>query len=87
MGRTVPSYRQALEAELQRWMKMARLLRPEHKAALEEIAEAARSLAGAASYAANPSVADSALLSALIKLQAEVDRLKREVEELKRSQR
>ncbi len=83
MGRTVPSYRQALEAEAERWMKMARVLRPEHKQSLEQLIEAARSLASAASYAALPSVTDSMLLSALIKLQCEVKKLRREMEELK----
>jgi len=83
MGRTVPSYRQALEAEAEKWRKMERVLRPEHAQSLEQLIEAARSLASAASYAALPSVADSMLLSALIKLQCEVNKLRRELEELK----
>ncbi len=83
MGRTIPSYRQALEAEAERWRKMERVLRPEHAQSLEQLIEAARSLASAASYAALPSVTDSMLLSALIKLQCEVNKLRREMEELK----
>ena len=83
MGRTVPSYRQALEAEAERWRKMERVLRPEHAQSLEQLIEAARSLASAASYAALPSITDSMLLSALIKLQCEVNKLKKQVEELR----
>lgn len=86
MGRTVPSYRQALEEEIAKWSKMLRVLRPEHRKALEELFNTARNLASAGSYAARPSVYESMVLTMLVKMQAEIDKLKRELDELRRRQ-
>ncbi len=39
MGKTVPSYRMALEDEIQRWSDFSRALRAEEKEAFDQIME------------------------------------------------
>ena len=54
MGKTVESYRMALEAEIHRWDGFARALRKEDREAFEEMMDMCRSYAMASSNATNP---------------------------------
>ena len=65
MGRTVPSWRMALEEEAKRWNKFARILRREDRPIFEEMVDEARRYACEASAAAFPSQAEGMLLSIL----------------------
>ncbi len=69
MGRTVPTYRQALEERLKRWDAFARLLTtPEDRAAFDLVRTAARRYAAQATYVGSPDLLEAILLSVLTDL-------------------
>ena len=69
MGRTVPTYRQALEERLKRWEEFGRLLTtPEERAAFETIRTGARRYVAQATYVGSPDLLESLLLSVLLDL-------------------
>ncbi len=69
MGRTVPTYRQALEERMKRWEAFARLLTtPEDRAAFARVTTAARRYAAQATYVGSPDLLESILLSVLTDL-------------------
>jgi hypothetical protein len=82
MGRTVLSYRQALNREIASWADFRRGLSPENQACFDDIMNMARQHADASSLAARPVVSESVFMVVLTglvdkvrKLQAQVDRL------------
>lgn len=69
MGRTVPTYRQALEERMKRWDEFARLLTtPEDRGAFDLVRTAARRYAAQATYVGSPDLLESILLSVLTDL-------------------
>ena len=69
MGRTVPTYRQALEERLKRWDAFARLLTsPEDRAAFELVRTGARRYVAQATYVGSPDLLEAILLSVLTDL-------------------
>jgi len=73
MGRTAPTYRQALEERLKRWDEFARLLTtPEDRAAFELVRTGARRYVAQATYVGSPDLLEAILLSVLTDLAARV---------------
>ncbi len=73
MGRTAPTYRQALEERMKRWDEFARLLTsPEERAAFEMVRTGARRYAAQATYVGSPDLLESILLSVLTDLAVRV---------------
>jgi len=69
VGRTVPTYRQALEERMKRWDAFARLLTtPEDRAAFELVRTGARRYAAQATYVGSPDLLEAILLSVLTDL-------------------
>ena len=69
MGRTAPTYRQALEERLKRWDAFARLLTtPEDRAAFDLVRTGARRYAAQATYVGSPDLLEAILLSVLTDL-------------------
>jgi hypothetical protein len=69
MGRTAPTYRQALEERMKRWDEFARLLTtPEDRDAFALVRTAARRYAAQATYVGSPDLLESILLSVLTDL-------------------
>ena len=69
MGRTAPTYRQALEERMKRWDEFARLLTtPEDRAAFEMVRTGARRYAAQATYVGSPDLLEAILLSVLTDL-------------------
>lgn len=67
MGRTVPTYRQALEERLKRWETFGRLLTtPEDREAFERLRSGARRYVTQATYAGSPDLLESIVLSVLL---------------------
>jgi 2,4-dienoyl-CoA reductase-like NADH-dependent reductase (Old Yellow Enzyme family) len=80
MGKTVPSYRLALEEEIGRWKGFAEALRSEDKEAFEQLMDACRSYASAGSNSTRPVMFEPMAMSImlfqqkkLIKLQKALD--------------
>ncbi|MCI4368026.1 MAG: hypothetical protein L3K09_00465 [Thermoplasmata archaeon] len=67
MGRTVPTYRQALEERMKRWEAFGRLLTtPEEKEAFATLVQGARRYVAQATYVGSPDLLESILLSVLL---------------------
>jgi hypothetical protein len=68
MGRTVPTYRNWLDAEVQRLQNFRRALRNDDREAFDEIVEMAREHASAASYLAAEYPFEAMVLSVLVEM-------------------
>ncbi len=84
MGKTVESYRMALEDEISRWSGFAKALRLEDKEAFDALMDACRSFASAGSNATNPILFEPMVLSILLSLQKKVSRLEKALDAVKR---
>ena len=82
MGKTVESYRMALENEISRWNGFARALRKEEKEAFDALMDDCRSYASASSNATNPVLFEPMAMSIFIGLEMRVNKLQREIDEL-----
>ena len=78
MGKTVESYRMALDREVQRWSGFARALRKEDRAAFEQLIDICRNYASAGSNATRPVLFEPMVLSILLDQQKTLNRLKKE---------
>ncbi len=83
MGKTVPSYRMALETEIARWQGFARALRAEEREAFEALMDACRNTASAGGNATNPVLFEPMVMSIFLSLQMRVTRLEKELNDLK----
>jgi hypothetical protein len=86
MGKTVESYRMAVEDEIRRWNGFAKALRKEDREAFDAVMDACRSYASAASNATKPILFEPMVMSILLAQQIHIQRLTKEVEELKTKQ-
>jgi hypothetical protein len=75
MGKTVESYRMAIEDEIQRWKGFAKALRSEDREAFEILMDACRSYASAGSNAVQPVIFEPMAMSMLLSLQKQVLKL------------
>lgn len=79
MGRTVESYRVALDREVQRWSGFARALRKEDREAFEQLMDVCRNYASAASNATRPVLFEAMVMCILLDQQKFLNRLKNEL--------
>ncbi|NLF88360.1 hypothetical protein GX563_05995 [Candidatus Bathyarchaeota archaeon] len=86
MGKTVESYRMAVEDEIRRWSGFAKALRREDREAFDALMDACRSYASAASNATKPILFEPMVMSILLSQQTRIQRLSKEVEDLKSKQ-
>lgn len=77
MGKTVPSYRMALDKELQRWSGFARALRKEDRTAFKQMMDACRNYASAGSNATRPVMFESMVMSILLHQQKTLNELEK----------
>jgi hypothetical protein len=83
MGKTVESYRMALEDEINRWNGFEKALRTEDRLAFEALMDACRSFASAGSNATNPILFEPMIMSILLSQQVKINRLKKALDEVK----
>ena len=79
MGKTVESYRMALDRELQRWSGFARALRKEDRKVFDQLMDICRNYASAASNAARPILFEPMVMSILLHQQKILNRLEKEL--------
>jgi len=77
-GRTVPTYRMALEALANQWDDFRRALRKEDREAFDSLVNKARMHASAGTYAIVLDPSESAVLSMLLEHEKELARLRTE---------
>jgi hypothetical protein len=83
MGKTVESYRMALEDEISRWGGFSKALRIEDKEAFDALMDACRSFASAGSNATNPILFEPMVMSILLSLQKKISRLEKALDAVK----
>ena len=83
MGKTVESYRMALEDEIRRWNGFAKALRSVDKEAFEELMDASRSFASAGSNATQPVIFEPMIMSMLLFQQEKLKKLEKTLDALK----
>ena len=79
MGKTVESYRMALDREVQRWSGFARALRKEDRAAFDRLMDICRGYASAGSNATRPVLFEAMVMSILLDQQKLLDKLEKEL--------
>jgi hypothetical protein len=84
MGKTVESYRMAIEDEINRWSTFEKALRLEDREAFEALMDACRSFASAGSNATKPILFEPMVMSILLSLQKKVTRLEKALDAIKR---
>ena len=72
MGKTVESYRMALESEISRWNGFVRALRKDDREAFEEMMDMCRGNAMAAGNACNPILFEPMVMSKLLAQQKRI---------------
>ncbi len=83
MGKTVESYRMALEEEIRRWNGFAKALRAEDREAFEALMDACRSSASAGSNATQPIIFEPMVMSVFLFQQKKLQRLEKELNAIK----
>ena len=83
MGKTIESYRIALDLEIHRWNGFSRALRDEDKKAFEQLMDACRNYASAGSNATKPVLFEPMIMSILLSQQRKMNRLEKELNAVK----
>jgi hypothetical protein len=79
VGKTVESYRLALDTEIQTWNGFAKALRTDDRDAFEQMTDACRNHASAGSNATRPEVFEPMVMSILLEQQKRLMRLEKEL--------
>ncbi len=85
MGKTVESYRMALDIELQSWSGFAKALRSDDREAFERLTDACRNHASAGSNATRPEVFEAMIMSILLEQEKKLIRVEKELDAIKKS--
>ena len=85
MGKTVESYRMALEDEIHRWKGFSKALRTEDRRAFEALMDACRLFASAGSNATQPILFESMVMSILLFQQKKLNLLEKALYATKQS--
>jgi hypothetical protein len=83
MGKTVESYRLALDTEVQSWNGFVKALRTDDRDAFEQMTDACRNHASAGSNATRPEVFEPMVMSILLEQQKRLMRLEKELVAIK----
>ena len=84
MGRTVPSYRQALETEIARWEGFRKALRGKELEAFDRMMNACRAYASAGGMATRPVLTEAMFMCILLSQQKEIMEIKESLERLEK---
>ena len=83
MGKTIPSYRMALESEIKKWEGFSKALRNDDREAFEQMMNACRNYASAASNATRPVLLEAMFMSILLAQQKTLMEIKRDLAHIK----
>ena len=84
MGRTVPSFRQALETEINRWENFRKALRDKDVEAFDKMMNACRTYASAGGSATRPILAEAMFMSVLLNQEKEIMEIRESLERLEK---
>jgi hypothetical protein len=86
VGKTVESYRMVFEDEIHRWNGFAKALRREDREAFDILMDACRIYASAGSNSTPPVSFEPMIMSMLVSQQIRLERLQKELDDLKQHQ-
>ena len=81
MGRTVPSFRPALEHEIESWKDFKRALRPEDRKVFNKLMNFARIHADAGSMSARPMLSEILFISFAVEQEKRIEMLEERIQE------
>ena len=84
MGKTVPSYRQALESEIEKWKGFRKALRAKDAEAFDKMMNACRNFASAGSMATRPVLLEAMLMSILLHQEKTLREIQERLERLEK---
>lgn len=84
MGKTVPSYRIALDEEIGRWKGFIQALRSEDREAFEQLMDACRGYASASSNATRPVIFEPMAMSILLSQQKRLIKLEKTLDAIRK---
>lgn len=84
MGRTVPSFRMALEQEIVLWQLFRKALRVNDRAVFDALMDKARSHGDAGMLVNRPVILDAIFMAILLEQQKEIIDLRKQIDLLKR---
>jgi len=84
MGRTVPSYRQALEREIERWKGFRKGLRGKDAEAFDRMMDACRMFASAGSMATRPILLEAMFMSILLHQEKVITEIREKLDKLEK---
>jgi len=84
LGRTVPSFRQALEAEIARWGNFRSALRGRELEAFDRMMNACRAYASAGGMATRPVITEAMFMCILLSMQKEIMEIRESLERLEK---
>ncbi len=84
MGRTVPSFRPALEHEIESWKDFKRALRPQEQKIFDKLMNFARIHADAGSMSARPMLSEVLFISFAVEQEKKIEMLEEKVKELEK---
>jgi len=87
VGRTVPSYRQALEGEFRHWKGFRKALRGKDVEAFDEMMKVCRIYASAAGMATRPVLAEAMFMSILLDQEKKLMEIRESLERLEKQLR
>jgi hypothetical protein len=87
VGKTVESYRIALDKEAQRWSGFARALRKEDREVFDQMMDACRNFASAGSNATRPVMFEPMVMSILLEQQKRLNRLAKDLDAAREQRR
>ena len=82
MGRTVPSFRPALEHEIESWKDFKRALRPEEQKIFDKLMNFARIHADAGSMSARPLLSEVLFISFAVEQEKKIEMLEEKIKKL-----
>ncbi|MFW9784258.1 MAG: hypothetical protein ACFFFB_18410 [Candidatus Heimdallarchaeota archaeon] len=82
MGRTVPSFRPALEQEIESWKDFKRALRPEERKIFDKLVNYSRIHADAGSLGGRPLLSEILFMSFAIEQEKKIEFLENNIKEL-----
>lgn len=80
MGKTVPSYRVALEYERQRWSRFAVALRQNEREVFNQLMDICKKYASAASNATRPVLFEAMTMTILLDQQKKINQLEKKLQ-------
>jgi len=83
MGKTVPSYRLALEEEIGRWKGFTEALRSDEREVFEQLMDACRSYASAGSNSTRPVMFEPMAMSIMLSQQTKIIKLQKALDAVK----